>query len=181
LQSSFNLMGAGATLDLVQVHNLVDWRTHLATLRTWQTQQQIRYIGVTHYTVAALDDLSQVLQREEIDFVQLVYSLEVREAERRVLQLAQDKGVAVIANMPFGSGSAFKKVRGQALPEWAADIGVQSWSQFMLKYVISHPAVTCVIPATSQAEHMVDNVQAGVGVVPDEAMRNRMAEFWDTL
>jgi diketogulonate reductase-like aldo/keto reductase len=181
LQTSFELMGAGDTLDLVQVHNLVDWRTHLTTLRTWQARQQVRYIGITHYTVAALDDLAQVIHREKIDFVQLVYSLETRAAEHSVLQLAQDKGVAVIANMPFGTGTAFKKVRGRALPEWAADIGVQSWAQFMLKYVISHPAVTCVIPATSNAAHMEDNARAGAGPLPDEAMRRRMAEFWDAM
>jgi diketogulonate reductase-like aldo/keto reductase len=164
-------------MDLMQVHNLVDWRTHLATLRTWKEQDKVRFIGVTHYTAGAYDDLARVLASEEFDFVQLNYSLAEREAERRLLPLAADRRIAVLVNRPFAGGPIFGKVRGKPLPAWAADIGCATWAQFFLKFIISHPAVTCAIPATSKVEHLVDNMQAGMEPMPDAAWRERMAKY----
>lgn len=164
-------------IDLMQVHNLVDWRTHLPTLRRWKEQGKLRYIGVTHYTENAYGDLARVLETEEIDFVQLNYSVAERAAERRLLPLAAERRVAVLANRPLAEGALFGKVRDKPLPQWAADSGAASWAQFFLKFVISHPAVTCAIPATSKLQHMVDNMQAGVGPLPDRAMRERMARY----
>jgi aryl-alcohol dehydrogenase-like predicted oxidoreductase len=162
-------------VDLEQVHNLVDWRTHLPTLREWKRAGRIRYVGVTHYTASAYGELEQVLKAEPLDFVQLNYSLVEREAERRLLPLAAERGIAVVVNRPFAEGALFRRVRGQALPSWAAELGCRSWAQLFLKWIVGHPAVTCVIPATSRPEHLEDNMQAGVGPVPDAAMRERIA------
>jgi diketogulonate reductase-like aldo/keto reductase len=164
-------------LDLMQIHNLVDWRTHLATLRDWQQAGRIRYLGVTHYTASAYDDLERVLRAERLDFVQLNYSLGEREAERRILPLAQDRGVAVLVNRPFAQGGLFRRVRGQALPPWATDFDCASWAQFFLKWILAHPAVTCAIPATSKPDHLLDNMKAGVGRLPDAATRDKMASL----
>jgi diketogulonate reductase-like aldo/keto reductase len=168
-------------IDLMQVHNLLDWRTHLATLRGWKDDGTIRYIGVTHYTESALPALADIIAREKIDFVQLSYSLADRAAEARVLPLAAERGVGIIANQPFGSGGMFRRVRGKALPDWAAEFDCRSWAQFFLKYIVAHPAVSCAIPGTGKPEHMTDNVQAGLGRLPDERLRRRMAEYWDGL
>jgi diketogulonate reductase-like aldo/keto reductase len=168
-------------IDLMQVHNLLDWRTHLATLRGWKDDGTVRYIGVTHYTESALPALADIIAREKIDFVQLSYSLDDRAAESRVLPLAAERGVGVIANQPFGSGGMFRRVRGKALPDWAADFDCRSWAQFFLKYIVAHPAVSCAIPGTGKPEHMSDNVQAGIGRLPDERQRRRMAAYWDAL
>ena len=168
-------------MDLMQVHNLVDWRTHLATLRQWKEQGKVRYIGVTHYTAGAHDDLARVLEREELDFVQLNYSVAEREAERRLLPLAADRRIAVLVNRPFAGGPLFRKVRGKPLPPWAKDIGCTTWAQFFLKFVISHAAVTCAIPATSKVAHLIDNMQGGVGNIPDIGMRERMAKHVSAL
>ena len=162
-------------LDLMQVHNLLDWRTHLRTLREWKQAGRIRYLGVTHYTSSAYDELERVLRGETLDFVQVNYSLGEREAERRILPLAHDRGIAVLANRPFSEGGLFQRVRGRALPAWAAEVGCESWAQLFLKWILAHPAVTCVIPATSRPEHLVDNMRAGVGDLPDAATRERMA------
>jgi diketogulonate reductase-like aldo/keto reductase len=164
-------------LDLMQVHNLVDWRTHLRTLREWKQAGRIRYVGVTHYTAGAYGELEQVLRSEALDFVQVNYSLAEREAERRVLPLAQERGIAVLVNRPFAEGGIFQRVRGQALPPWAGDIGAQTWAQFFLKWILAHPAVTCVIPATSRPQHLEDNMKAGLGPLPDTATRERMASL----
>ena len=161
-------------VDLMQIHNLVDWRTHLATLRSWKQAGRIRYLGVTHYTASAYDELERVLRGEALDFVQLNYSLGEREAERRILPLARDRGIAVLVNRPFSEGDLFRRVRGQALPSWAADVDCESWAQLFLKWILGHPAVTCVIPATSRPEHLVDNMKAGLGALPDAASRDRM-------
>jgi len=161
-------------LDLMQIHNLLDWRTHLRTLRDWQQAGRLRYVGVTHYTASAYDELERVLRAEPLDFVQVNYSLGEREAERRILPLARDRGIAVLVNRPFSEGGLFQRVRGQALPAWTAAFGCQSWAQFFLKWILAHPAVTCVIPATSRLEHLVDNMTAGVGSLPDDATRERM-------
>lgn len=168
-------------VDLMQIHNLVDWRTHLKTLRAGKTAGRYRYIGITHYTVPALDELAAILEREQLDFVQMGYSLATRAAERRLLPVAAARGVAVIANQPFDSGSMFTRVKGKPLPVWAAEIDCTSWAQVMLKYLISHPAVTCVIPGTARPGHARDNLAAGIGRLPDEALRRRIAADWDRL
>jgi len=162
-------------LDLMQIHNLLDWRTHLRTLREWKAAGRVRYVGVTHYTSSAYDELERVLRGEPLDFVQVNYSLGEREAERRILPLARDRGVAVLANRPFSEGGLFQRVRGRALPEWAAALDCESWAQFFLKWILAHSAVTCVIPATSRPQHLVDNMKAGTGSLPDAATRERMA------
>jgi aryl-alcohol dehydrogenase-like predicted oxidoreductase len=168
-------------VDLIQVHNLMDWRTHLATLRRWKEQGKIRYIGVTHYTAGAYDQLARVLDSEDIDFVQLNYSVAERDAERRLLPLAAEKRIGVLVNRPFAQGGLFSKVRGKPLPPWAREIGCASWAQFLLKFVISHPAVTCAIPATSKVQHLTDNMQAGTEPLPDADMRARMARYVSEL
>jgi diketogulonate reductase-like aldo/keto reductase len=165
----------GARLDLMQVHNLVDWRTHLKTLREWKDAGRVRYVGVTHYTASAYDELERVLRAEPIDFVQLNYSLAEREAERRLLGLARDRRVAVLVNRPFAEGALFSRVRGKPLPAWAADVDCDSWAQLFLKWILAHPAVTCVIPATGRPQHLDDNMKAGVGRLPDAATRERIA------
>ena len=162
-------------MDLMQVHNLVDWRTHLATLRQWQEQGRVRYIGATHYTAGAYEQLAGVLETEELDFVQLNYSVAEREAERRLLPLAVEKRVAVLVNRPFAAGGLFSKLRQKPLPPWAKEIGCASWAQLLLKFVISHPAVTCTIPATSKVQHLADNMQAGLEPLPDAGTRERIA------
>jgi diketogulonate reductase-like aldo/keto reductase len=162
-------------VDLMQIHNLLDWRTHLRTLREWKAAGRIRYLGVTHYTSSAYDELERVLRAETVDFVQVNYSLGERDAQRRILPLARERGVAVIVNRPFSEGGLFQRVRGQTLPAWAADFDCESWAQFFLKWILAHPAVTCVIPGTSRPQHVIDNMKAGVGRLPDEAMRERMA------
>jgi diketogulonate reductase-like aldo/keto reductase len=162
-------------LDLMQIHNLLDWRTHLRTLREWKAAGRVRYVGVTHYTSSAYDELERVLRGEPLDFVQVNYSLGEREAERRILPLARDRGIAVLVNRPFSEGGLFQRVRGQALPAWAAALDCESWAQFFLKWILAHSAVTCVIPATSRPQHLVDNMKAGTGNLPDAATRERMA------
>lgn len=163
-----------ARLDVMQIHNLLDWRTHLRTLRAWKQEGRIRYLGITHYTAGAYDELERVMRSEPLDFLQINYSLGEREAERRVLPLARDRGLAVLVNRPFQEGDLFRKVRGQEVPSWAADFDGESWAQFFLKWILAHPAVTCVIPATSRSAHLVDNMRAGQGRLPDEATRERM-------
>jgi len=161
-------------LDLMQIHNLLDWRTHLRTLREWKAAGRVRYVGVTHYTSSAYDELERVLRGEPLDFVQVNYSLGEREAERRILPLARARGVAVLVNRPFSAGDLFRRMRGRPLPPWAAEFDCESWAQFFLKWILAHPAVTCAIPATSQPQHLVDNMKAGVGALPDPATRERM-------
>jgi diketogulonate reductase-like aldo/keto reductase len=164
-------------MDLMQVHNLVDYRTHLATLRQWKEQGKVRYIGVTHYTESAYDDLARVLAAEDLDFVQLNYSIAERAAEKRLLPLAAEKRLAVLVNRPLAAGGLFTKVRGKPLPAWAKESGCASWAQFFLKFVVSHPAVTCAIPATSKTEHLVDNMKSSLEPLPDVATRERMARY----
>jgi aryl-alcohol dehydrogenase-like predicted oxidoreductase len=159
-------------LDLMQVHNLVDWELHLATLRDWKAAGRVRYVGVTHYTESAYADLERVMRAEPLDFVQFNYSVAHRDAERRLLPLAVEKGIAVLVNLPFGGGKVLKALRSRALPDWAVQIGCTSWNQVLLKFVLSHPAVTCAIPGTSRPEHMQDNAAAGAGVIPPR-------DFWD--
>jgi diketogulonate reductase-like aldo/keto reductase len=161
-------------IDLMQVHNLVDWRTQLATLRAWKQQGRIRYLGITHYTPGAYRDLESIMRAERPDFVQLDYSVADRAAEERLLPLAAESGIAVIVNQPFGGGGLLRSLLGKPLPAWASDIGCESWAQILLKFVLSHPAVTCVIPGTGKPAHMKDNVRAGFGIYPDAALRRTM-------
>jgi diketogulonate reductase-like aldo/keto reductase len=161
-------------LDLMQIHNLVDWRTHLRTLREWKQAGRVRYAGLTHYTASAHDDLEQALRAEPVDFVQVNYSIGERDAERRLLPFARERGVAVLVNRPFSEGGLFRRVRGTPLPPWAAEIGCESWAQLFLKWIVAHPAVTCAIPATSRPEHLVDNMKAGLAPLPDQATRDRI-------
>ena len=166
MEASMRLLGSDR-IDLMQIHNLVDWRTQLATLRRWRSDGRIRYLGITHYTPSAYAEVEAVLRAERgIDFLQIDYALDDREAERRLLPLAAERGVAVIVNMPFGGGGLLRRLMPKPLPPWAAEIGCASWAQILLKFVLSHPAVTCAIPGTRRREHMEDNAAAGVGVVP---------------
>lgn len=165
-------------IDLMQVHNLLDWRTHLATLREWKSQGRISYLGVTHYTDAAHGELEAAMRAEVLDFVQFNYSITDRAAEQRLLPLAAERGIAVLVNLPFGGGRLLARLRRQALPGWAAEIGCGSWNQLLLKFVLSQPAVTCAIPGTSTPEHMRDNACAGTGELPGpEFWRPRLAEL----
>jgi aryl-alcohol dehydrogenase-like predicted oxidoreductase len=164
-----------ARLDLIQVHNLLDLNTHLRTLRAWQDAGRVRYIGVTHYTVSAHAQLAQVLARERLDFVQFNYSPLTRAAEARLLPLAAERGVAVLVNRPFEDGALFRPVRDKPLPAWAADIDARSWGQLALKFIVSHPAVTCVIPATGKLAHLHDNLGGGRGRLPDARQREAIA------
>lgn len=165
-------------IDLMQVHNLLDWRTHLATLREWKAQGRISYLGVTHYTDAAHAELEAVMRAEVLDFVQVNYSITERAAEQRLLPLAAERGIAVLVNLPFGGGRLLARLRQQALPGWAREIGCTSWNQLLLKFVLSQPAVTCVIPGTSAPQHMRDNAGAGTGELPEpDFWRLRLAEL----
>lgn len=162
-------------LDLMQVHNLVDANAHLATLSAWKKEGRIRYLGITHYTSSAYDAVARYLEKHTLDFLQINYSVAEREAEQRILPLAKERGVAVIVNRPFGGGSAFRDVRNTPLPSFAKDLDCTSWAQLFLKFALGHPAVTCAIPATSKVEHLRDNMAAGRGRMPDEALRKRIA------
>ena len=167
-------------IDLIQIHNLVDWRTHLATLRRMKEEGRVRYIGITHYTTGALPELARILRGEPgIDFVQLGYSLATRTAETELLPTAAERGVAVIANQPLERGDLFRRVRRHALPDWAREFDCASWVELFLKYILAEPAVTCIIPATGNPEHMADNLAAGCGRLPDARQRQRIREFWD--
>jgi aryl-alcohol dehydrogenase-like predicted oxidoreductase len=165
-------------LDLLQVHNLVDARTHLDTLRAWKRDGRVRYIGLTHYTARGAEEIADLLHAEPVDFVQINYGPIEREAERRLFPLTRDRGIAVLANRPLGgdSGRLMKRLSAASLPEWAAEIGCTSWAQLALAFVVSHPAVTCAIPATTRPDHLRDNVRAGAGPLPDQPLRKRIAE-----
>lgn len=168
--------------DLMQIHNMLDWQTHLETLKTMKAEGKIRYIGITTSHGRRHRELEQVLAREDaFDFVQFTYNLVDREAERRLLPLAAERGLAVIINRPFQGGRLFSRVRNRALPGWAGDVGCENWAQFMLKFIVSHPAVTCAIPATSQVAHMHENMGAAYGTLPDGATRQRMIRLFESL
>ncbi len=164
-------------LDLMQVHNLVDLDTQLATMRTWKEQGRIRYLGITHYTDAAFPEVEKILRREKLDFLQINYSIIDRAADDRLLPLARERGVAVLINRPFASGNLFPRVLQKPLPEWAAEFDCKSWAQFLLKWILANEAVTCVIPATGNVRHLEENMAAGAGRLPNEKMRQRMVEF----
>jgi diketogulonate reductase-like aldo/keto reductase len=167
--------------DLIQIHNLRDWKVHYQTLQAMKAEGRIRYIGITTSHGRDHEELLSVLKKHPFDFVQFSYNIGNREVERALLPLAADRGIAVIVNRPFARGSLFGATRGRPLPDWAADIDCSSWGQFFLKYVVSHPAVTCAIPATSKVHHMLDNMGAGFGRLPDPAMRRRMETYFEAL
>ena len=167
--------------DLLQVHNLLDWEAHLETLREMKANGRVRYIGVTTSHGRRHDELERIMTREKLDFVQFTYNLADRSVETRLLPLARERGIAVIINRPLDGGELFSRVQGKPLPPWARDIGVSNWSQYFLKFVVSHPAVTLAIPATSQPSHMVENMGAAFGPVPDAAMRRRMVDYFSRI
>lgn len=168
-------------LDLMQVHNLLDARTHLRTLREWKKAGRVRYLGVTHYHAGAHADLEKMIAPGDIDFVQVNYSLAEPEAERRLLAVAAERHTAVIVNRPFAEGGMFRRVKGKPLPDWATDLGCASWAQFFLKWILAHPSVTCAIPGTRNPKHAADNLAAAAGPLPDAATRRRMANHFNSL
>ena len=169
------------TIDLLQVHNLLDVATHTRTLREWKDAGRIRYLGITHYHADAYPELEKLVRTRVYDFVQFNYSMAERESEARLLGAAADSSVAVLVNRPFAFGGLFPRVRGRELPVWAAEFDCASWAQFFLKYLLGHPAVTCVIPGTGKITHLRDNLGAGRGRLPDAAMRRRMAAHLESL
>jgi diketogulonate reductase-like aldo/keto reductase len=171
MENSFRLLRTGR-IDLMQVHNLVDCDNQLATLRAWKDEGRVRYIGITHYTSSAYAEVESVLRRERVDFLQINHSAQEREAERRLLPLAAERGVAVLANRPLGGGGLLRRLRAQALPAWSGEIDCTSWSQLLLKFALSHPAVTCAIPGSGSPAHMAQNTLAGIGVLPEP-------DFWN--
>ena len=176
MQDSLRLMRT-QRIDLMQVHNLLDLATHTKTLNEWKAAGTLRYVGITHYHAGAYRELEKLLKTREYDFVQFNYSLAEREAEQRLLAVAAETGTAVIINRPFAQGELFSKVKGREVPAWAAQFDCDSWAQFFLKYIIAHPAVTCVIPGTGKVRHMTDNLKAGSGRLPDDRTRKRMVEL----
>jgi diketogulonate reductase-like aldo/keto reductase len=175
MEDSMRKLRTGKTIDLMQVHNLVDVETHLDTLQGWKREGRVRYIGVTHYDAGSHAAVAAVMAKHQLDFVQINYSVGEREAEQRLLPMAQERGVAVIANRPFAGGDMFRRLRSRALPPWAAELGCTTWAQLMLKFVISHPALSCAIPGTGRVSHMVENLAAASGIMPDAAMRAKIA------
>lgn len=167
-------------MDLMQVHNLLDLQTHLQTLRRWKAEGKIRFLGITHYTDSMHDDLERLIKAEDLDFIQINYSINARHADQRLLPVAQDHGVGVLINRPYSGGSLFRQVKGKALPDWAANYDITSWGQYFLKFIVSHPAVTCAIPATSKVHHMEDNMGAAYGRLPDEAARQEMIRYFNS-
>lgn len=180
MQQSMDLLHA-PVIDLMQIHNLLDWKVHWETLEEWKQQGRVRYIGITTHRGYDHDELAHVMQNYPIDFIQFSYSIANRKAEQHILPLAAERGIATMVNRPFQRGDLFRHVKGKELPAWAADLDCNSWGQFFLKFVISHPAVTCTIPATSKVHHMVDNMAAGYGRIPDNNQRKAMLEYFDSV
>jgi aryl-alcohol dehydrogenase-like predicted oxidoreductase len=180
MQQSMRRLGVDR-IDLMQIHNLRDWRTHIETLREWKAQGKIRYIGITTSHGRYHAELEDILRQQPLDFVQFSYNILDRSVEQRLLPLSRERGIATLINRPYQRGSLFRKVRGTALPPWAAEFDCASWGQFFLKFIAAHPAVTCIIPATSKLKHMVDNMAAGYGRLPDEETRRRMIRHLESL
>jgi diketogulonate reductase-like aldo/keto reductase len=177
MNRSMNLLRC-EQIDLMQIHNLVDWRTHLATLRAWKEEGRIRYLGITHYSSSAYAEMEKIMRAEPLDFVQLNYSLDDREADRRLLPLAAERGIAVLANLPFGAGRLFRTLRGKPVPPWMQEAGCDTWSQALLKFTLAHKAVTCVIPGTGNPNHMAENARAGEGAILDESQVRKLIGFF---
>jgi diketogulonate reductase-like aldo/keto reductase len=180
MDDSFSFMKR-KTIDLMQIHNLSDWKTHLPIIREWKEAGKIRYLGITHYADSSHAELEKVMRAKPIDFVQFNYSIQERHAEDRLLNVAAELGVATLINRPFGQGRLFSHLRNLPLPDWAADWNMQSWGAFLLKYIIAHPAVTGVIPASSNAKHVADNIKAGEGPLPDERTRAKMVAYVQSI
>ena len=180
MEESFRRMRV-ERMDLMQVHNLVDVATHMKTLAAWKQQGRVRHAGITHYTASAYEEVERALQKHACDFLQINFSIAEPESAARLLPLAAQMNVAVIVNRPFAEGAMFRRVRGKELPGWATEAGIGSWAQYFLKWILGHPAVTCVIPGTARPEHMLDNRAAGAGAMPDEALRKRMAAHYESL
>ena len=180
MRESMRLLGV-TVMDLMQIHNLRDWKAHLPTLRQWKQEGKIRYIGITTSHGRSHAELMQIMRTEDLDFVQFTYNIGNRTVEDTLLPLAADRGMATLINRPFQRGALFGKVKGKALPEWALEFDCQSWGQFFLKFVVSHPAVTCVIPATSKVHHMTDNMAVNFGKLPSPSMRKRMLQYFTSL
>ncbi len=178
MHASMNLMGA-MPMDLMQVHNLVDWKTQIKTLKKWKADGKIRNIGITHYHKGGYAEMEKIMKKEPLDFIQINYNLAVRDAAERILPLAKDQGIAVLINRPYEGGNLFKKVKDKEIPAWAKDFEAESWGQIFLKFILAHPAVNCVIPGTSTSKHMKDNVQAGFGKYPNQALQKRLIEFFE--
>jgi diketogulonate reductase-like aldo/keto reductase len=168
-------------MDLMQVHNLVDVGTHTKTLRDWKSKGKVRFIGITHYTASGHAEVERWLNTKQYDFVQINYSLAERDAEKRLLNVSLDSKIKVIINRPFAEGALFRRVKGKPLPAWAAELGITSWAQYFLKWIVSHPAVTCAIPGTGRPEHMRDNLAAAQGPMPSARQRTEMADYFDAL
>ncbi|HEX6298762.1 MAG TPA: aldo/keto reductase [Burkholderiales bacterium] len=168
-------------MDLMQVHNLLDVAVHAKTLQDMKAKGTVRYIGITHFTASAYAEVERAMKGAPWDFLQINYSLAEREADKRILPFARERGMRVLINRPFGEGALFRRVNGKSLPPWAAELGIASWAQYFLKWIVSHPAVTCAIPATSKPEHMKDNLGAAAGALPSTAVRKKMAEYFDGL
>lgn len=176
MNESFRLLKRDK-IDLMQIHNLVDWKTQLGTLKKWKDEGRIKYIGITHYQESAYDAMAEIIKSNEIDFIQLNYSVVSRKAEERLLPLAMEKQIAVLINRPFEEGLLFQRVKGKTLPAWCAEFDCHSWGQFFLKFILSHSAVTCVIPGTSKVNHLIDNMKAGVGRLPEHKHKKMMIEL----
>jgi diketogulonate reductase-like aldo/keto reductase len=168
-------------MDLMQIHNLIDWNTHIKTLKSWKEDGKIRYWGITHYVESAYDSMINIIKKEKPDFVQFNYNIISRTSEIQLLDTSKDNNVAVIINRPFEEGALFRVTKNKKLPEWANDYQINSWSQYFLKFILSHPAVTCVIPGTSKVEHIKDNLSAGFGQFPDTIMRTKMVKYFESL
>jgi len=181
MNESFKLMRAGKVMDLMQIHNLLDLNTHTQTLKAWKAEGRIRYLGITHYHAGAHAALEKLIKLNTYDMVQFNYSLLEREAETRLLPACLDAGVATIINRPFAQAGLFSRAKGKPVPAWCAEFNCNSWAQFFLKYLLGHPAVTCVIPGTRRLAHLKDNMAAGVGRLPDAAQRKRMVEYFNAL
>ena len=180
MNASIDKMGV-KVMDLMQIHNLRDWKTHLQTIREWKDQGRIRYTGITTSHGRSHDELARILKAEKFDFVQFTYNIEDRIAEKTLFPIIRDRGIATLINVPFQRGRLFSKVSGKTLPDWAAEFDCASWGQFFLKFIGSHPDVTCIIPATTKVGHMVDNMAAGFGRLPDAGMRKRMIEYMEKV
>ena len=180
MEASEELWGLN-NFDLMQVHNLVDWKTHLKTLREWKESKRIRYLGITTSHGRRHRELIKIMQTEPLDFVQFTYNISHTEAKKELLPLAVDKGIAVIINRPFDGGNLFKKIENEPLPDWAKEFDCHNWAQYFLKFILSHPAVTVAIPATSRADHMDENMGALTGLLPDAAMRKRMLLHYQSI
>lgn len=180
MENSFRLLGR-RTLDLMQVHNLLDWQAHIPVLKEWKAEGRIRFWGLTHYQASSFPELERVAAQERPDFLQFNFSIAEREAEKRILPFAADHGIAVLINRPLGQGELFHRVRGARIPDWAKEAGLDSWSRLFLQYVLSHPAVTCAIPATRNPGHMAENLEAAAEFIPGRGLRARLARFFNQL